>query len=155
MFWNHPKEGVTGVGTSKTKLRMMFLVLNLALYSCNSLASIHLISTAFQSIANQDAGFRSYCLHCVLEGQGLHEDQRICTNCCTVQLLIINLVGLQHMQVPELSTSIFIVTLFSCQPSTCVISSMCNILSNHLVFLKIEISLYSGSSSQLKNTVQF
>ena len=99
-------EGEPGIHFSKTKLRMAFLVPNLALYSYNSLVSIPLIGTTFQSVANQNAGFISYCSHCVLKGQSLHEDQSICTNCCTAQLSIFNLGGLQHVQTPKLSTSI-------------------------------------------------
>ena len=42
----------------------------------------------FQSVSNQNAGFRSYCSHCVLKGRSLCEDQKSCTNCCIVQLSI-------------------------------------------------------------------
>ena len=122
---------------SKIKLGMMSLAPNLALYSYRSLVSIPLISTAFQSMANQNAGFRSYCSHCVLKGQSLHEDQNICADHCTVHLSIFNLGGLQHVQTPKLSTNTSIVATFSCQSSTGV------------VFLKIDMNLYSSTSNQL------
>ena len=52
--------------------------------------------------------------------------------------------NLQHVQAPKLTNRVSVVTPLGCQSSTCVIDSMRNILSNWLVFLKIETNLYSS-----------
>ena len=49
---------------------------------------------------------------------------------------------LQHMQVSQLTIQHPVVTVMGCQSSVYVMYSMCNILGNQLVFLKIETNLY-------------
>ena len=50
--------------------------------------------------------------------------------------------NLQHVQVSQLTNQHPVVTVLGCQSSVCVMYSMCNILGNQLVFLKIEEKLY-------------
>ena len=58
--------------------------------------------------------------------------------------------NLQHVQVPQLTNQHPFVTVLGCQSSLCVINSMCNILGNQLVILKIEQTCIRGSISQFK-----
>ena len=53
------------------------------------------------------------------------------------------------MQAPKLTNRVSAVTLLGCQSSFCVMINMCNVLSNWLVFQKIETSLYSCSSNSI------
>ena len=46
------------------------------------------------------------------------------------------------MQVSKLTNQHPVAAVMSCQSSVCVMYSMCNILDNQLVFLKIEANLY-------------
>ena len=108
-----PEGGATGLASPKTKLRMMFLVPNLALCRLSSLQHT-LIGTTFQSVANQNNGFGSYWSPCGLQGQSLHEDQIniLTTVSSACQSFVLGY--LQHVQ--ELGSAIVIraVTLSRC-----------------------------------------
>ena len=63
---------------------------------------------------------------------------------------------LQHVQVSQLTIQHPVVAVMGCQPSVCVMYSMCNLMGNQLVFLKIGTNLYLWFEMvSSRNTVQF
>ena len=117
MYWSWPEERATRSAFPKLSSEWCFWCQNL------------LYITAFQSITNWIAGFRSYCSHCVLEGaellwrsKGLYWP----LHCPAVNYFLGNL---QHMQAPKLTNRVTAVTPLGCQSSTCVALSTCNVPS--------------------------
>ena len=124
-----------GVLSSKIKLRMMLFAPNLTLYSPSSLQAYFDQHCLFSPGQSQ----WWVLIHCplfLLEEQGLAERSKYLCKllCCLV--VNHNLGYLQHIQGPGLAKSITVVGLLASKSSTCVISSMCNVLSNWLIFLK-------------------
>ena len=103
-FW--PEKGVNWIGLSKTKLRMMFLVPNLALYSCSSLVSILWLVPLFSLWPIKLQDLDPIVSHCVLEGAELSwrsKDLYWLLHCPAVNHFLGNL---QHVQAPELTNRV-------------------------------------------------
>ena len=103
-YW--PEEGATDVVSSKTKLRMACFWYQTLLYISSAPLWAYFDWHHFSVLANHNAGFRSYCSHCMLSGQSFIQDQRYPCWYLHHSTVNHNLGGLQHVQTPRLPTSV-------------------------------------------------